>query len=60
MAAFMVEPVTRHIQLLAFMLPKMIETIANSLEHKRKFKQKDWHSRILLLLAMAIFAFFAI
>ena len=59
-AAFRFEPVIRHIQLLAFMLPKMIETMSDSLSSKGLYKPQNWHAKLILLFAVALFAYNAL
>ena len=52
--AFLFEPPTRHIQLLSYMLPKVVQTVASVLERRGKYHPRSWHSKLALCLALIV------
>ena len=58
--AYFFEKPARHAQLVSFMLPKALETLAGVLARKGVFKKRSWHEGAVLLLVWAIIALTAL
>ena len=54
--AYAVEPPARHIQILSYLAPKAIETLANILDRKQVLRSKNWHEYAILFLAWTLIA----
>lgn len=57
MIAYMIEPPVRHTQLMAFIMPKAIETFFNMLAKKKSYKRSPWHKILLALVAWAFLGY---
>ena len=56
--AYAVEPSERHIQILSYLGPKVIETLTNILERKLIYKSKSWHTHATFFVAWALISMF--
>lgn len=54
LASYLVDTPQRHVQLLGYLLPKLLETLSNILEKRQWYQSQDWHSNLALTISFII------